>query len=257
MSGPEIAPAAPGPRAANDRPTVTAEDLHRACDALIQTTRVKVDQGRGEEAEQWQQLPSLLEQLGGADAAYRGPGGVAGARSKAPINTGVVALLEEISAVSRRQLQDVGYTGTPRPELPRTVRAATTATISTGDGVEMAAWLWVLARWFRAIRRELKLDAGRRQWLRGLACPHCKATVAGGVDGDGHGVQTPALAVTWAPPDAGLEHVDDLWRWDGVDCRACGRAWIRGVTMHLLIEALRVPVDDPDVDLVELDEVQA
>lgn len=234
------------PRPASDRPTITADDLQLACDALVHTSRARIDQGE-EGGESWQQLPSLLEQLAGADAAYRGPGGVAGARSKPPINTGVVALLGEIEYVSRRQLIDVGYRGTPSHELPRTVRAATTATIVTEDGVEMAAWHWVLVRWHRAIRRELKLDVGRRQWLRGIACPQCKATIAAGTDSDGHAVQTPALAVAWAQPDPGMEYVDEAWQVEGIECRACSRAWVRGATMHLLIEALH-PAEVADLD---------
>lgn len=203
---------------------MTAEALHAACDALVQRTRVHVEGA-------WHTLPSLLEQLAGADAALGGFAGSAAAASKPPINTGVVALLREIDRTTRRQLLDVG--GQARADLPGNARAATAATISTNDPAELDAWLYVLLRWHGAVRRELRLDVGRRQWLRGLPCPACGAVMARALDGDGYGMQTPALAVSWEPPAAGYEHVETEWQCSGVSCRACGQRWPRGMLYEL------------------------
>lgn len=208
----------------------SAEDLHLACDALIQRTRVRID-------EAWHNLPSLLEQLAGADAAAIGANGTGGAVTKAPINTGVVGLLVEIHEVSRRQLADLGQPD-HRNDVSRNVRAATTASAITADADEMAAWLYQLNRWRHGARQELRLDSGRRQWLRGVPCPDCHASIATHLDSSNMPIQTSALSVTWSEPADGRAHVDDEWRWSAITCKACQATWWRGDTMQALIESL-------------------
>ena len=211
----------------------TGEDLQRACDALIHRTHAKIDTGTGPQS---RELPSLLEQL--RDPSSSGVfDGSNSAKSRPTINAGIVALLIEIAAVSRRQLIDLGVAR--HADVDANIRAATTATIVTADVAEMDAWLYVLVKWRHAARRELQLDSGRRQWLRGVPCPQCKSLTALSRDrGDGVRMHTPALAVTWTEPLDGLAHVVEEWLWESIDCRACSASWWRGENLHHLIEAL-------------------
>jgi hypothetical protein len=212
-----------------------ADALHLACDALVSRTRVQTEID-GEWV--WQKLPSLLEQLAGEDARHDGlRSSYTGSRP--PINTGIVALLTDIGDTSRRQLKDLG-SADHGADMVRNVRAATTATIVTSDDDEMSIWLYVLVRWRHRARQELQLDSSRRQWLRGIACPQCGSTVAlGKSPNGGERMQTPALAVTWAEPADGRAHVEHEWRWEAIDCRACGASWWRGENLHHLLAALQ------------------
>lgn len=207
---------------------VSAEDLHIACDKLVQGARVKVDV-KGQP--QWATLPSLLEQLATAEIASNDQAGETTThekpKSKPTINTGVVGLLHDMPRVCARQCRDMGagVTTSATTGTAQLLRTATNATTRTDDPDEMEAWLWQLHRWRATARAELGIDATRTSYLRGIHCPRCQ--------------QNHALRITWTEPDD-TPHIDETWTWDAIRCAQCGHQWRRPQMGDLLIELLAI-----------------
>jgi len=218
----------------SDQPT--AEQLYRACDLLVQGVRTPVI--RDDHTRSWISGRSLLTQLASADMAGS-TGGAAGGASRSLINHAAAVVLADMATTSRHQLADL-HAPDHGTDIRLNLRSATTVTALTADDNEMSAWLWLLQRWRTTARACLQLDSARRQWLRGLACPHCSATTTTHRDpGSSNMIHSSSLNIQWIAPPAALEHDDEAWTWDSVQCRNCGQRWVRGVTLSDLLRDLR------------------
>ncbi len=210
----------------------TREDLHRAVDLFIVRQRIKVRR-EGAIHVEWQTIPSLWEQLE-TSAMWSGSGDGGGAFGARPvISVGVVDLLVEVATAATESV--VEFAGKSRQNVPANLRAI--AANLPDDADLLGTWEGMLTGWISEAREVLRLEPPHPKWARGICCPDCGADTAS-AERNGEAIRTPALAVTWTPPDREEHQPDSAWKVRAVECRACGVTWWRGSGLESLVDDL-------------------
>lgn len=210
------------------------EDLHRAVDLFITRQRIKLHREDTKRME-WQTLPSLWEQLE-TSAMWSGQGTGNGAFGGRPvISLGVVDLLMEVAAATSETV--VEFAEKSRLNVPANLRAIAAALPEDFD--LLTTWTGMVTGWTSKAREVLRLEPPHPKWARGISCPECGADTAM-ADRNGESVRTPALAITWTPPDREEHQPDSAWKVRAVECRSCSATWWRGDSMEHLVDAMLI-----------------
>lgn len=233
------------------------EPLHRAVDALINPTRIRLWRDDTHRAS-WQTVPSLWTQLNSSGKWTGSNNGGRAFGSRPVIATGIVSLIMEIESTITEASTDFGRIITRTSKIPtcycrpykpcpgyilQTERdyPAELRAIAANmpDQEQVVIWTEILRRWAHIARAELGLNPNRPQWARDSACPECGSKEAT-ADQDGETVRTPALAITWGVPDGEESdyHEDHDYKVRAVECRACSAAWWRGPELDSLVTAM-------------------
>jgi hypothetical protein len=208
-----------------------SDELNKAVDALINTTRVRLFR-EDTKRSTWQTIPSIWDQLTSSAQWGSGEGGSSRFGSRPVISTGVVSLVMEITtATTETAVELVHKTRGNPPDNLRAIAANLT------DAEQIGWWTEQVRNWTHQARAALRLDPSRPKSARDAKCPDCGAdSVYTQRDGESHKI--PALAITWVGPDDQDYHPDSAWKVRAVECRQCGVGWFRGESLDTLIDQM-------------------
>lgn len=232
--------------------TGTLADIHALIDAYTSPVVARTDETGG-----WRTSPSLWDQLA-ANTSRRGGEGTAVARSRPPVTTSVLSIVDDTERTTAAYLRTLRrpliwrertevdtadcYCRTPfrmcpnRPHSTRSrdIRAELHAIAAdptlTASRARLEEWCEHLTRWVAQAQLVLE-GAGPLGWLRSVACIDCGAQTHTQVIG-GERIVTPALQLVWRTSIRGTELLDR------VRCVACGRErW--PADLHLIADRNR------------------
>lgn len=192
---------------------VQPADLFPAIDAFTNPIRQRTDPDNNTST--WQTTPSIWDQLTASTAKHTGTNGyTASMRSRPPISTDVLSLIEEVKRISGRELRDhhvdYRYTDDHQRDIPSELRAIHALLVPAHPTIAIA-WTYYLRGWRREGLRVLGLIAPRISLPRDARCIDCGARDVTERNGYGETVIAPALRLAW----------DDDGRITNVWCAAC------------------------------------
>jgi hypothetical protein len=209
-------------------------DLFPAIDAFTNPIRKRIDPD--DDTSTWQTTPSIWDQLLASTGRRGTAGSTAAMRSRPPVSTDVLSLVEEVRHVSGCQLRSMGQAlrwrdceSRPMRDTPSELRAIHALLVPAHPTVAIA-WVFYLRGWRREALRVLGLLTPRISLPRGVRCIDCDARDVTERNAYAEHVTAPAMRLLW----------DEDGRIHAVWCAACGSTR-HPADLHLYAAQFAVP----------------